>query len=197
MNFFYKDITITGLLVVIPENERDFVDDMKMFNFPESRSLKLKEVMGYDKHRIVKDKICVSDLAVFGLKHLFNRGSLIKDDFDSLLVVTQSPDHFIPGTSSVIQGELGLKTDLLCMDITQGCAGYLVGLMQAFMLLQQPSINKVDNMLKEFVEHAFLPDGKHNKKAAYPAYKDDCKYCPFKKRGDLCPPHKRILKPVI
>ena len=60
MNFFYKDITITGLLVVIPENERDFVDDMKMFNFPESRSLKLKEVMGYDKHRIVKDKICVS-----------------------------------------------------------------------------------------------------------------------------------------
>jgi 3-oxoacyl-[acyl-carrier-protein] synthase-3 len=143
MNFFYKDITITGLLVVMPENERDFVDDMKMFNFPESRSLKLKEVMGYDKHRIVKDKICVSDLAVFGLKHLFNTGSLIKDDFDSLLVVTQSPDHFIPGTSSVIQGELGLKTDLLCMDITQGCAGYLVGLMQAFMLLQQPSINKV------------------------------------------------------
>jgi len=61
----------------------------------------------------------------------------------------------------------------------------------------KPSINKVDNMLKEFVEHAFLPDGKHNKKAAYPAYKDDCKYCPFKKRGDLCPPHKRILKPVI
>jgi hypothetical protein len=61
----------------------------------------------------------------------------------------------------------------------------------------KPSINKVDNMLKEFVEHAFLPDGKHNKEAAYPAYKDDCKYCPFKKRGDLCPPHKRILKPVI
>ena len=30
MNFFYKDITITGLLVVMPENERDFVDDMKM-----------------------------------------------------------------------------------------------------------------------------------------------------------------------
>ena len=143
MDLFYKNISITGLLVVLPENERDFLDDMKMFNFPESRSLKLKEVMGYDKHRIVKDKTCISDLAIFGLSHLFNSGGLIKDDFDSLLVVTQSPDYFIPGTSSVIQGELGLKTDLLCMDITQGCAGYIVGLMQAFMLLQQPSINRV------------------------------------------------------
>jgi 3-oxoacyl-[acyl-carrier-protein] synthase III len=143
MNFSYKNICITGLLVVLPENERDFLNDMKMFNFSEARSLKLKEVMGYDKHRIVKDKVCVSDLAIHGLKHLFNTGSLAKDDFDSLLVVTQSPDHFIPGTSSVIQGELELKEDLLCMDITQGCAGYVVGLMQAFMLLQQPSINKV------------------------------------------------------
>jgi 3-oxoacyl-[acyl-carrier-protein] synthase III len=143
MNFVYKDIRITGLLVVLPENERDFIDDMKMFNFTEARSLKLKEVMGYDKHRIVEDQTCVSDLAIHGLKHLFNNGSLDKDEFDSLIVVTQSPDHFIPGTSNVIQGELGLKQDLFCMDITQGCAGYIVGLMQAFMLLQQPSVNRV------------------------------------------------------
>ena len=61
----------------------------------------------------------------------------------------------------------------------------------------KPSINKVDNMLKEFVEHAFLPNGKHNKDANYPAYKDDCKYCPFKKMGELCPPHKRIFKPAV
>ena len=143
MDLFYKDISVTGLLVVVPQNERDFMDDINMYNFPESRSLKLKKVMGYNKHRIVDDKTCVSDLAIFGLNHLFKTGNLLKDSFDSLIVVTQSPDYFIPGTSSVIQGKLGLKTDLLCMDITQGCAGYIVGLMQAFMLLQQPSINKV------------------------------------------------------
>ena len=59
----------------------------------------------------------------------------------------------------------------------------------------KPSIKKVDNMLKEFVEHASFPDGKYNKNADYPAYKDDCKYCPFKNLGELCPPHKRIMKP--
>jgi 3-oxoacyl-[acyl-carrier-protein] synthase-3 len=32
---------------------------------------------------------------------------------------------------------------MLCLDINQGCAGFVVGLMQAFSLLEQKSINKV------------------------------------------------------
>ena len=46
---------------------------MKNFNFPEARSLKLKEVMGYDKHRVVEPGVCVFDLAVFALNHLFEK----------------------------------------------------------------------------------------------------------------------------
>jgi 3-oxoacyl-[acyl-carrier-protein] synthase-3 len=49
----------------------------------------------------------------------------------------------MPPTSNIIQGALGLKSDMLCMDINQGCAGYIVGLMQGFMLLDQPEIKKV------------------------------------------------------
>jgi 3-oxoacyl-[acyl-carrier-protein] synthase-3 len=49
----------------------------------------------------------------------------------------------MPPTSNVIQGALGLKSDMICMDINQGCAGYIVGLMQGFMLLDQPEIKKV------------------------------------------------------
>ncbi|HUV84680.1 MAG TPA: 3-oxoacyl-[acyl-carrier-protein] synthase III C-terminal domain-containing protein, partial [Methanosarcinales archaeon] len=56
---------------------------------------------------------------------------------------TQSPDYFMPPTSNVIQGALGLKTDMICMDINQGCAGFIIGLFQAFMLLDQHLISKV------------------------------------------------------
>jgi 3-oxoacyl-[acyl-carrier-protein] synthase-3 len=143
MDFFFKNKACTGLMVVMPENERLFLDDMKEFNFPESRSLKLKEVMGYDKHRVVKSDECVSDLAVFGLEKLFDDNLLSKDDIDGLVVVTQSPDYFMPATSSVIQGKLELKEDIFCMDIPQGCAGFIVGLMQSFMMLDQKAINKV------------------------------------------------------
>lgn len=143
MNFLFRDKRITGLLVVLPANVRRFVDDMKEFNFTEARSLRLKEVMGYDRHRVVNAETCSSDLAVYGLQQLFDRGLLGRDEFDALIVVTQSPDFFMPPTSNVIQGRLNLKKDLFCIDINQGCAGFIVGLIQAFMLLEQPSVNKV------------------------------------------------------
>jgi 3-oxoacyl-[acyl-carrier-protein] synthase-3 len=143
MNFTFRRKRISGLLVVVPANERSFVEEMKNFNFPEERSLKLKEVMGFDKRRVVPPGVCVSDLAVFGVQRLFERGWLKRDDIDALLLVTQTPDHFMPATSSLIQGRLGLKQDMLCMDINQACAGFVIGLMQAFMLLEQESIKKV------------------------------------------------------
>ncbi len=143
MNFTFRRKRISGILVVVPENERSFVEEMKNFNFPEARSLKLKEVMGFDKRRIVPPGVCVSDLAVFGMEHLLAQGWLKRDEIDALLLVTQTPDHFMPATSSLIQGRLGLKQDMVCLDINQACAGFVIGLMQAFMLLEQESIRKV------------------------------------------------------
>ena len=143
MNFLFQDKAVTGLLLVVPENERLFLDDMKEFNFSPARSLKLKEVMGYDRHRLVTDGVCTSDLVVHGFEYLFANGLLVRDDFDALVLVTQTPDYLVPPTSSVIQGRLKLKHDIICMDINQGCAGYVMGLMQAFLLLDQPSIRRV------------------------------------------------------
>lgn len=143
MNFVFSRKRIAGILVALPANERRFADDMKRFDFPESRSLKLMEVMGYDRHRVVADGVCVSDLAVAALEHLFARKLVDRDAIDALIVVTQSPDYFMPPTSNIIQGRLKLKQDMLCLDIPQGCAGYLIGLLQAFLLLQQPHLARV------------------------------------------------------
>src|SRR5881394_1096398 len=101
------------------------------------------EVMGYDKRRVVNEGVCVSDLAVFGLESLFSRSLLKREDIDALILVSTTPDYFVPPTSSVIQGRLGLKQEIFCMDINQACAGFVIGLMQAFMLLEQESVRKV------------------------------------------------------
>jgi len=143
VNFTYRRKRIAGTFVVLPANERLFVEEMKNFNFPEARSLKLKEVMGYNKRRMVQPDVCVSDLAVFGMKQLFDRGLLKPEEVDALIVVTQTPDHLMPPTSNIIQGRLGLKQDTFCLDLNQACAGFVIGLMQAFMLLEQESVRKV------------------------------------------------------
>lgn len=143
MKFTFRRKRISGLLAVVPAREQSFLEEMRNFNFPEARSRKLAEVMGYDKHRLVEPGVCVSDLAVFGLQHLFDRGLLDRQEFDALILVTQSPDHFMPATSNIIQGRLNLKHDLFCLDINQGCAGFVIGLIQAFLMLEQASIRRV------------------------------------------------------
>lgn len=140
MDFQFKNKAITGILTILPSNEVKFEEEIKFYNFPQEKSLKLKEIMGYNTRRIFSEKACVSDIAVFGMRYLSEKGL---NNIDALIVVTQSPDYFMPSTSSVIHGRLGLSQDVFCMDINQGCAGYIVGLFQAFMLLDQPSINKV------------------------------------------------------
>ena len=76
MKYRFKDKAITGMAVVVPEQERLFVDDMKLFNAPENRSRKLAMVMGYNAHRVVKDGVCASDLAEYGFKRLFDFGKV-------------------------------------------------------------------------------------------------------------------------
>ena len=49
---------------------------------------------------------------------------------------TLCPDHFVPHISNIVQAECGLDTSVICLDIAQGCCGFLVGLMQACMLLE-------------------------------------------------------------
>jgi len=143
MNLKFKGKRIAGILTVVPSNVSRFDDEVQNYSFSTESTMKLKRIMGFNEHRIVSGNTCVSDLCIFGLRYLFDRGLLDKSEIDALVLVTQSPDHFLPPTSCIIQGKLGLKQDMICLDINQGCAGYEVGLIQAFILLEQDSINKV------------------------------------------------------
>jgi len=143
MDFKYNNTKISGILTILPKREVLFEDEIDNYNFPAKKSLKLKAAMGYNKKRIVEDGVCSSDLALHGMNHLIDSGLLKKEDIDVLLFVSQSPDYYMPPTSNVIQGKLGLKQDMICLDINQGCAGYLIGLQQAFMYIQQESVKKV------------------------------------------------------
>jgi 3-oxoacyl-[acyl-carrier-protein] synthase-3 len=143
MHFEFRNKKISGISVVLPRNERSFLEEMDQYDFPRARSIKLKEVMGYDRHRLVDGDVCSSDLLIHGIRELVDGGHLDLPTVDALVVVTQTPDHLIPPTSMVIHGELGLGQNIFCVDIPQGCAGYIVGLIQAFLLLDQPAVERV------------------------------------------------------
>ena len=143
MKFNFAGVRITGIQLVLPTTEVFFDNEIAEYSFSESQSKKLKTLMGYDRRRVVADGVTSSDLVVAGIENLVFKGLLDLDSIDGLIVVTQTPDFILPGTSFVIHGRLGLKQDIFCLDINQGCAGYIVGLQTAFSLLTQPTVRRV------------------------------------------------------
>lgn len=143
MRLKFKNKTISGILAVVPQNELRFDDEMENYEFSIETSIKLKKTMGYDRHRIFENNVCISDVAVFALEKVFDEYNIDRDSIDGLILVTETPDYILPPTSNIIQGRLGLKKDMICLDINQGCAGFEIGLIQAFMLLEQEEIKRV------------------------------------------------------
>ena len=134
---------ITDLVAVVPSQVSRFIDELDQYSFSRQKSLKLMEIMGFREHRIAPESVTASDLCEFGFKHLVQNGHVDPETIDALIFISHTPDHFIPPTSSILHGKLGLREDSLCFDINHGCAGFIVGLQQAFMLLETKGINRV------------------------------------------------------
>ncbi|MED4888195.1 3-oxoacyl-ACP synthase III family protein [Lysinibacillus sp. FSL R7-0073] len=143
MKTIFRGKKITGVLGILPQNGIKFEDEVQNYTFPEKQTLRLKKIMGYDKHHTVKSTTSSSDLCVFGLEYLFENNLLTKEEIGAIVVVTCTPDHLIPPVSNIIQGHFDLPKDILCIDINQGCTAYLYGLMQSFMLLEHLGDKKV------------------------------------------------------
>lgn len=131
---------ISGILSIVPANTVRFADEIDNYGFSKEKTSDLQKTIGLDERRIVAGGECASDLCLHGVRHLIDRGLLDQKDIGAIVFVSQTPDHFMPPTSSVLHGKLNCGRDVLCFDINQGCAGYLYGLMQAFMVL--PSIDR-------------------------------------------------------
>lgn len=134
---------ITGILGILPEKESFFDDEVDNYSFPAKQTMRLKKVMGFEKHRLAKEESTASDFCIYGLKYLLDSEKICKEEIGAIIVVTLSPDYFVPHISNIIHGAFHLNEDVLCMDISQGCCGYLMGLMQSFMLLDHINNKKI------------------------------------------------------
>ena len=133
MQTIFSNKRITGILSILPELSFKFEDETS--NFPVMRAQRLKSVMGYGERRRVKKETTSSDLCVYGLNYLFEKQLLHREEIGAVVVTTLTPDYFVPHVSNIIHGECGLGPDVICMDIPQACTGYILGLLEAMMLL--------------------------------------------------------------
>ena len=143
MRFNLDNIKIHGIHTVFPDQIINFEDEIDNYSFTAAQSRKLKNVMGFDKRRVVRDHTTSADLAISGFNYLSKTGVISLDTIDALIVVTQTPDYFMPGTSYLIHSGASFREDILTLDLNQGCSGFITGLIAASSLLHQQNIQRI------------------------------------------------------
>ena len=143
MKTIFRKKKISGLLSVLPSTTVKFEDEINNYTFPPKQTLRLQKVMGYKQHAIVKKTTATSDLCLVGLEYILQKGWLKNEEIGGIVVACSYPDHFIPPVSNIIHGKLELSEDVYCVDMSQGCVGFLMALTQGLMLLDHIKDKKI------------------------------------------------------
>ena len=101
----------------------------------EKTAKRMAKGTGFATLRITPDNMTTADLCVEAAKPVL--ADTGKDSIGALVFVTQTPDYILPATSHALQERLDLRHDVLCLDINEGCSGYVTGLFTASMLAKQ------------------------------------------------------------
>ena len=96
---------------------------------------KVVSLAGVVERHICDDSICSSDLCYKSAEDIIEKLGWNKDTIDGLIFITQTPDYFLPSTSCVLHGRLGLSENCATFDIGLGCSGYPYGIWMAAMML--------------------------------------------------------------
>jgi 3-oxoacyl-[acyl-carrier-protein] synthase-3 len=153
MKYTFHNKQISAVVSVMPPTEVDFKDELHNYSFSASQNLRLAKIMGFNKRRMSQLNETISDYAVVGIQKLIDSGALNIDEVGAIVVVTTTPDHVVPPVSSIIQGKFAFSQETICLDITQGCSGYIVGVMQSFLLLEILKDKKVLLVNGDFLTH--------------------------------------------
>ncbi|HEY2841396.1 MAG TPA: ketoacyl-ACP synthase III [Pirellulales bacterium] len=122
-----EQVRVAGIASAVPENVRTLADDAQIFGQQEID--RISQNIGVRKrHVVASEKTCASDLCFAAATRLLQEIGWERDTIEALIFVTQTPDHFMPATSCLLQDRLGLSKRCAAFDVNQSCAGYIYGL---------------------------------------------------------------------
>lgn len=97
-------------------------------NIVETSDEWISQRTGMKERHFVAEGECHTDLTEKAARQAIERSGISKDEIGAVIVATVSGDYFSPSTACLIQGRLGLPNDILAMDISAGCSGFVFGL---------------------------------------------------------------------
>ena len=132
---------ITGIASALPEKILTNAELKEAH--PDWRIDTVERLMGFKNRRIAGPDQFSSDLAIQAGKNLFAETDTTAEEYDFLIVCTQTPDFFLSTTAALVANGLGLRKVSGAVDLTLGCSGYPYALSMAKGLLESEQANRV------------------------------------------------------
>ncbi|HEX6898194.1 MAG TPA: beta-ketoacyl-ACP synthase III [Thermoanaerobaculia bacterium] len=115
---------LAGTGIAVPPLE---VDNHMLSRIIETNDEWIRERSGVVTRYYVEPGVGSSDLGAEAARAALDDAGVAVGEVDYLVCATMTPDHYFPGTGTLIQQKLGMRP-LPALDIRQQCAGYAYGL---------------------------------------------------------------------
>lgn len=132
---------IAAVCTCLPVRRFDNLTDASAFTEEEIR--KVTGMAGVSIRRVAGETLCSSDLCIAAAQRLLDRLEWHPESIDAVIMVTQTPDYFLPSTACVVHHRLKLSDHCAAFDVGLGCSGYPYGMWLAAMMLQGGGLRRV------------------------------------------------------
>lgn len=127
-------LRLAGVATCLPPQTADNLNPANGFDPEEVR--KVVSMAGIRQRRVVTPGTTSADLCFEAAERLLETLAWPRESITGLILVTQSPDYFLPSTACMLHQWLGLSDDCAAFDIGLGCSGYPYGLYLAATMLK-------------------------------------------------------------
>ncbi|HYO14645.1 MAG TPA: 3-oxoacyl-[acyl-carrier-protein] synthase III C-terminal domain-containing protein [Thermoanaerobaculia bacterium] len=115
---------LAGTGIAVPPLE---IDNHMLSRIIETSDEWVRERSGVVTRYYVEPGVGSSDLGAEAARMALEDAGVGTDEVDYLVCATMTPDHYFPGTGTLLQQKLGMRP-LPALDIRQQCAGFAYGL---------------------------------------------------------------------
>ena len=137
----YTNAKISAISCCVPKKQIDNLESEEYGTIEERK--KYIETTNVRFRRIADNNTTAADLCYHAAEKVIKDNNISRGSIDALILVTQTPDYFLPPSSIILQNRLDLSTSIIAFDVNLGCSGYVNGLNVAFSFLQNESINRI------------------------------------------------------
>ena len=127
------NFSVKGVATCVPPKRIDNTNDTEGMDPRELR--KVVAMAGVEFRHVSDGTITATDLCRQASDDLLKSLDWDPETVDALILVTQTPDYFLPSSSCMIHKDLGFPTSTATFDVGLGCSGYPYGLWLGGMML--------------------------------------------------------------